>query len=218
MVKTLKTMRAGIFAFALLGGVASLPAFADDTAVAIADNSSIEPDVFITQLVDKLRVLATENAEDANRITELKTVLSQDMATARLQRYLLSSEQRKSLSDEQIALYDEVFPLYISSAFAKSIDQLVSRTIKVNDVVERRPGDFIIRSKLYSTDGQERAGLDWRVLEREGQKQLADVMVDGLSFNVERRAQFNAILNKDGFSALIAHMQEVAGTVLETET
>jgi len=218
MVKTLKMMRAGIFAFALLGGVASLPAFADDTAVTIEENGATEPDVFITQLVDKLRVLAADNAEDANRITELKTVLSEDMATARLQRYLLSREQRKSLSPEQIALYDEVFPNYISSAFAKSIDQLVSRTIKVNDVIERRPGDFIVRSKLYSTDGQERAGLDWRILERKGQKQLADVMVDGLSFNVERRAQFNAILNKDGFPALIAHMQEVAGTVLETES
>jgi len=218
MIKALKTMRTGMFAFALLGGSASFPAFADDVPATITENEATEPDVFITQLVDKLRVLAADNTEDASRITELKTVLSEDMATARLQRYLLSREQRKSLSQEQIALYDEVFPNYISSAFAKSIDQLVSRTIKVNDVIERRPGDFIVRSKLYSTDGQERAGLDWRILERKGQKQLADVMVDGLSFNVERRAQFNAILNKDGFPALIAHMQQVAGTVLDTES
>jgi len=214
----LKTICISVFAFGAFSAVTAMPAFGDDTAPGIEQAEAVEPDVFVTQLVDKLRVLADGDAEDLNRISELKRVLSEDMATARLQRYLLSREQRKSLSKEQIASYDEVFPNYISSAFAKSIDQLVSRTIKVNDVVERRPGDFIVRSKLYSSDGQERAGLDWRILERKGQKQLVDVMVDGLSFNVERRAQFNAILNTDGFPALIAHMQEIAGATSEAES
>ena len=84
----------------------------------------------------------------------------------------------------------------------------MSRSIEINDVVVRRPGDFIVRSKLFGDDGEERAGIDWRVLEVGGDLRLVDVMVDGLSFNVERRAQFTSIIQKDGFDALIQHMRD----------
>ena len=203
-------------ALALLGGQfmcapAAYMAYAQtDSQTEQADATSVDPEVFIVDLVDKLRILAASDQEDAERKDSLRVVLAEDMATRRLQAYLLSREQRKTLTKEQITTYNEVFPLYISSAFAGSIDQLVSRTIKVNDVLERRPGDFIVRSKLFSDSGQERASLDWRVLESKGKKQLVDVIVDGLSFNVERRAQFTAIMKKDGFAALIKHMKEVA--------
>lgn len=201
---------AGFIALAAMG--TSVMTAHGQEAVAEEQQITIEdPTVFITGLVDKLRVLATEESVDADRKSALRLVLSEDMAVRRLQGYLLSRQQRKELSEEEVSEYNDLFPLYISSAFAGSIDQLVTRTIKVNDVLERRPGDFIVRSKLFSDDGQERASLDWRVLDKDGDLQLGDVMVDGLSFSVERRAQFTAILKKDGFEALISHMKEVAG-------
>jgi phospholipid transport system substrate-binding protein len=205
--------------FVLFGGQL-LTVSPADMAYAQADSQAeqgrvetADPETFIVDLVDKLRVLASSDKGDAERKDSLRTVLAEDMATRRLQAYLLSREQRKALTEEQIQTYNNVFPRYISSAFAGSIDQLVSRTIKVDDVLERRPGDYIVRSKLYSESGQERASLDWRVLEAKGKKQLVDVIVDGLSFNVERRAQFTAIMNKDGFEALIMHMKDVAEEV-----
>lgn len=180
-----------------------------------ASASVSEPSIFIEELVDKLRTLAESDQADDDRMDSLRLVLSEDMATNRLQRYLLSSEHRKSLSEEEMDQYNEIFPLYISSAFAGSIDELVSRQIKVQDVIERRPGDYIVRSKLYSSDGQERAGLDWRVREQNGRKLLVDVMIDGLSFSVERRAQFTSVIKRDGFDALLVHMKETAGETTE---
>ena len=206
---TLRTLFLGLLAAPLLSAPIQM-AYADEAAQA-SDVVAVEtPEAFIVGLVDDLRVLAAEDQADADRRDRLRDVLSEDMAIRRLQAYLLSTSQREELSEAQIKAYNEVFPHYISSAFAGSIDQLVSRTIKVDDVLERRPGDFIVRSKLYSESGQERASLDWRVLESKGKKKLADVIVDGLSFSVERRAQFTAIINKDGFEALIAHMEEIA--------
>lgn len=202
-------LAACVLGFAFIGVPAGSTA-AQTAEISAEETVGPKADVFITDLVDKLRVLASEDQADSERKSALRVVLAEDMATGRLKGFLLSREQRKALSEEQVAEYDEVFPLYISSAFAGSIDQLVTRTIKVNDVLERRPGDYVVRSKLFADNGEERAGLDWRVLEKDGRKQLVDVMVDGLSFNVERRAQFTAILNKDGFDALIEHMREVA--------
>lgn len=179
-------------------------------AAAAGEAEEIPADAFVSDLVDKLRVIASRSDLDNTKTEDLRLVLAEDIATKRLQFFLLSKKQRADLSEDEVAQYDKVFHKYITSAFAASIDDLVTREVKVNDVLERRPGDFVVRSKLFSDDGKERASLDWRVLESNGNKQLVDVMIDGLSFNVERRAQFTSILNNDGFDALIAHMSEVA--------
>ena len=199
---------------ALLGfgaQIAAVPfsstAFAQEAEAPSEETAS----AFVEQLVDKLRTLAMADTGDDERLESLSAVLTEDMAVRRLQNFLLSREQRSALSEEEVAKYDALFAKYIASAYAGSIDQLVSRQIDIRQVVERRPGDFIVRSKLLTDKGEERAALDWRLLERGGKLQLVDVMIDGLSFNVERRAQFTAILNKDGFGALLAHMEEVAG-------
>lgn len=206
----LQAALAGLSALAIIGapsGHAQAAEVAEVSEVA----QSATPEEFVDDLVEKLRILAGGDASEDERVDQLRDVLAEDMAVRRLQRYLLSNEQRKSLSKDDIAQYNALFPRYISTAVASSIDQLVSREIKVFDVTERRPGDFIVSSNLFSDTGEKRARIDWRVQESRGRKQLTDVMIDGASTNVDRRAQFNAIINKDGFPALIEHMRDVTG-------
>lgn len=206
----LRIILAAMAGFAVLGAPVSLASAEDDDVVAEAVEK-VSPEAFVDELVEKLRVLAGGDVDEDTRVDQLRSVLAEDMAVRRLQRYLLSKEQRKALSKEDVSQYNEVFPRYISTALAGSIDQLVTREIKVFDVIERRPGDFIVSSNLYSDTGEKRARIDWRVQESRGKKQLTDVMIDGASTNVDRRAQFTAIIKKDGFPALLAHMKEVAG-------
>ena len=202
-------MAAPLVALGPLGTAAHAQSDTPEVSGKVSEEESPQADAFVSDLVSRLRIIASRDDADTAKAEDLRLVLAEDIATRRLQYFLLSKKQRANLTEEQIALYDDLFPRYITSAFAASIDDLVSRTVKVNDVFERRTGDFIVRSKLFSDDGQERASLDWRVLESKSGKQLADVMIDGLSFNVERRAQFTAILKKGGFEALISHMNEV---------
>ncbi len=190
-----------------------LPAFAAtaqaDRIVVDTPLPALSPTEFVDRLVSNLKNLAASSEDgDEARKAGFRAVLARDLETRRMQRFLLSAEQRRSASAEDLAAYDSLFADYITAAYADSIDELVSRTVTITDVVERRPGDFIVRSKLFAADGEERAGIDWRVLQIDGAPLLVDVMVDGLSFNVERRAQFTAIIQKDGFAALIAHMNE----------
>ncbi|MEM7661894.1 MAG: ABC transporter substrate-binding protein [Pseudomonadota bacterium] len=171
------------------------------------------PSEFVMTLVDDFKTLATSSNEgDEARREGFQSVLSEDMALGRMKSFILSREQRKNASEEHVDQYNTLFDDYITAAYASEIDELVSRTIEINDVIVRRPGDFIVRSKLFGDDGEQRAGIDWRVLEVSGDLRLVDVMVDGLSFNVERRAQFTSIIQNEGFDALIAHMNDqIAG-------
>ncbi|MEM6412772.1 MAG: ABC transporter substrate-binding protein [Pseudomonadota bacterium] len=215
-MKKLKSASVRCFAVALLATPVTLAAWPVTAqtievfaASAEADMSGDMPSEFIMTLVDDLKTLATSSNEgDEERREGFQNVLSEDMALGRMKSFILSREQRSNASDEHVEQYSSLFDDYITAAYASEIDELVSRSIEINDVVVRRPGDFIVRSKLFGDDGEERAGIDWRVLEVGGDLRLVDVMVDGLSFNVERRAQFTSIIQKDGFDALIQHMRD----------
>ncbi|MEO1476084.1 MAG: ABC transporter substrate-binding protein [Pseudomonadota bacterium] len=192
-------------------GFVGLPTFAQPTeafAASAEANTGGAPAEFVVTLVDDLKSLAASSGDgDAARNEGFRQVLSEDMAIRRMKAFLLSRKLREEASDEHMTAYDTLFNNYITAAYASEIDELVSRTLKITDVVVRRPGDYIVRSKLFNDDGEERAGVDWRVLDVSDDLRLVDVMVDGLSFNVERRAQFTSIIQKDGFDALIDHMQ-----------
>ena len=175
-----------------------------------ADSSATEviaPDIFVTDLLDELKTISLE--EEADRDDQLRATLLRSMAVPQLQRYLIRGDISKAATDEQTAAYNDLFPKYISAAIGDSIDRMVERRIDVGAVNERRPGDYIVRSKVFSDAGEERATLDWRIRDRGGMLLLIDFMVDGQSFSVERKAQFSAIVKKDGFATLLEHMQGV---------
>lgn len=205
---------ARLAALALISAVSAtnVTAFAQTDAVAETAVEVVDPEAFVDSLVGELRTLA--EAKATGETVDLQAVFSRELDTKRMQRQLLSRESRKVATRDEFDVYRELFPTYIATVYADSIDELVSRTIEVEGHRERGKsgsGDFIVRSRLYDKKGKARARIDWRVLYRENQLRLVDVLVEGQSVNIERRAQFTAIVKNDGFSALIDHMRDQLG-------
>ena len=180
-------------------------AFAEEAAA--SSEVDVAPDAFVINLLDELKTISLE--QGADRDDRLRATLLRNMAVPQLQRYLVRGDMSEAATEEQTETYNDLFPSYISAAIGDSIDRMVERRIDVGAVNERRPGDYIVRSKIFSDAGEERAILDWRIRSRRGELVMADFMVDGQSFSVERKAQFSAIVKKDGFAALLEHMQSV---------
>ncbi len=184
----------------------AVPAAAADTVQA---QTSGDPETFVRALVTDLADLAETSASAASdRETGMQAILSGGIDVDRMRRFVLSSDNRSGASEAEIARYDELFGNYIIAVFADQIDDLVSRRIEVREVVTVKDGDFVVRSNIVSRTGADKADVDWRVLDRDGKLRLVDVMVNGSSFNVERRAQFTALIEKDGFAALLKHMED----------
>ena len=180
-------------------------AYAEETSSSVTVD--VAPDAFVSNLLDELKTISLEQGADRN--ARLRETLLRSMAVPQLQRYLIRGDISKAATEDQTTTYNDLFPRYISAAIGDSIDRMVERRIDVGEVNERRPGDYIVRSKIFSDAGEERATLDWRIRSRRGELVLADFMVDGQSFSVERKAQFSAIVKKDGFATLLEHMQSV---------
>jgi phospholipid transport system substrate-binding protein len=201
--------------FALIGAALTLimgvpqslsgMAVAEDAAATV--EAAIAPDKFVSDLLDELRSInaGTDGGSDA----ALRDALLQKMAVSYLQGYLIAGDIKKAATDAQISEYDDNFSKYISAAIGGSIDRLVERRIDIGATIERRPGDFVVRSKVFSDAGEERAVLDWRIRDRRGKLFLTDFFVDGQSFVVERKAQFSVMVRNGGFETLLTHMNEV---------
>lgn len=186
------------------------PIWADDEMPA-AEQSMMDPESFISVMITDLRAIDSDvTGGEAVRNQALRTYLTSILSLSRMNRFVLSRDSRKAADPADLEAYDSLFEDYISAVFSDQIDDLVRRDIRIDEVITRRPGDFIVRSTLFDKSGDERARIDWRAIEDDDKLRLVDVMVEGLSVNVERRAQFSAIVKNDGFPALLDHMREVA--------
>lgn len=186
------------------------PIWADDEMPA-AEQSMMDPESFISVMITDLRAIDSDvTGDEAVRSQALRTYLTSILSLSRMNRFVLSRDSRKAADPADLEAYDSLFEDYISAVFSDQIDDLVRRDIRIDEVITRRPGDFIVRSTLFDKSGDERARIDWRAIEDDDMLRLVDVMVEGLSVNVERRAQFSAIVKNDGFPALLNHMREVA--------
>ncbi|MEO1015826.1 MAG: ABC transporter substrate-binding protein [Pseudomonadota bacterium] len=203
---------AAIAVATMLTAASSAAEDAAQTTVAVADQSAAQAGAtnYVSDLVGTLSELAA-TPQGAEREAGLAAVLRDRIATRRMQRYILSPKYRREASEAQLASYDELFEDYIVAEWAGQIDSLVTRTIDVREAVEVKPGDIVVRSKILNARGSERASVDWRVLDIDGEMKLVDVMINGASFNVDRRAQISALIANQGFDALLAHMEESIG-------
>jgi len=187
------------------------PIWADDEMPA-AEQSMMDPESLISVMITDLRAIDSDvTGDEAVRNQALRAYLTSILSLSRMNRFVLSRDSRKAADPADLEAYDSLFEDYISAVFSDQIDDLVRRDIRIDEVITRRPGDFIVRSTLFDKSGDERARIDWRTIEDDDKLRLVDVMVEGLSVNVERRAQFSAIVKNDGFPALLDHMREVAG-------
>lgn len=189
-----------IFAFFAFGSIAQAQdALSDEDATA-----------FTQALVSSLQTVASNaDASEEERVSGLRAVLLEDMATSLMGRFILGSTGREMATEEQLVQYNEIFPTFIATSFATEIDELASREINVTNIVRRRDNEVIVQSELIGDSGRAAANVDWRVRSIEGRPLLLDVLVERVSPMVTKREEITAILNERGMQAVLDYMQGV---------
>lgn len=187
-------------------------AFLGLTAASLAQDDLSDEDArnFTQELVSALKnVSGEEDADDPERVSRLRVVLIEDMATENMGRSILGSTGRDMASEDQLDEYNTIFPSFIATSFAAQIDELASREINITNLVRRRPNEIIVQSQLIGDSGRAAADVDWRVRSIEGEPLLLDVLVERVSPMVTKREEITAILNDGGMQAVLDYMQGV---------
>ena len=161
---------------------------------------------------DATEALTNESASEAEKLSAFQNVLAEGLALDVVGKFMLG-ESRKSMSEEQLARYDAVFPKYITQQYADQFSEIVGRPLEVTDAKALGKRDVIVRTQFERADGSP-VMVDWRIRKlRSGDQKAIDIIVNGVSVMLVKREEFSSFIAQNGVDALLAQLEAEAGAV-----
>ena len=171
---------------------------------------SIEPDIFVQSTVNRAAETLGSNLSKEERIEKLKEIAKDTVDIRGIGFYSLGS-YRKSLSDEELQKYEEVFEKYFLKSFASRLAEYTNPEIKVTNKKVLNKSYTIVNSLLISKSKRPEVKIDWRVYTKYPDSPLIrDLIIEGLSLARTQKEEFASILNSnDGdIKALFKTLEE----------
>ncbi|WP_375203234.1 MlaC/ttg2D family ABC transporter substrate-binding protein [Hyphococcus sp.] len=203
--------RVRIFA-ALIAAASATPVAAaqDPEPAAEAEESAVDGAVaFAKALTADATVALTSEKSEAEQLTDFQAVLADGMALDVIGKFMIG-EARKTMSDDQLARYDAVFPDYLTKLYAEQFQDIVGRPLEVLEAKELGARDMIVRTKFDREEGSP-IMVDWRVRNlRSGERKAIDIIVQGVSIMLVKREEFSSFIATNGVDALLDRLEEEA--------
>lgn len=208
--------RVRIFA-ALIAAASAAPALAQGAgadkpaAEASAHDEQTKVDAAIafakTMTADATEALTDQTVDDMDRLTNFKAVLADGMALDVIGRFMIG-ETRKSMTEAQLARYEEIFPPYITRQYAEQFGEIVGKPLEVVDAKSVGARDVIVRTQFERVEGAP-IMVDWRVRKlRSGEHKAIDIIVSGVSIMLVKREEFSSFIAANGVDALLDRLEQ----------
>ena len=155
---------------------------------------SSDPKQFIQEIVDEAKkILVATNTKEfkTKNLSEiaLKTVDIKGVAYYSLGGY------RKSLNDDQLKKYLELFEKYFLKSFTSRLADYSDPKIDVLSADVLNPKYTIVRSLLLATDKKPEVKIEWRVYTKNPDKPLIrDLIIEGLSLARTQKEEFSSVI------------------------
>ncbi len=112
--------------------------------------------------------------------------------------------QWKSLKTEQQKEFVSLFQQFLANSYVGNVDGYSGEQIEYGK--ERLKGDFAeVQTKVVSPKVQ--IPLDYRLLKKDGEWRVYDVVIDGVSLMKNYRGQFARIIDSDSFETLLEKLR-----------
>jgi len=104
-----------------------------------------------------------------------------------------------------------VFRRYVVANYAAEFDSFAGHTFHTDASAEQQPHVVVVRARLVTGAGDTHR-FDYQTKEKDGRWFIVNVAVDGVSDVALKRAQYDAVIRKDGFDALLGTLEDkIAG-------
>ena len=171
---------------------------------------SIEADVFVQSTVNRAADTLGGNLTKEQRVEELKKIAKETVDIYGVGMYSLGAT-RKSLNDEQLKTYNQVFENYFLKSFADRLAEYSNPIIEVNSKEKLNENYTIVSSTLVATDKRPEIKIEWRIYTKNPDNLLIrDLVIEGLSLARTQKEEFSSIINSnDGnIDALIKNLSD----------
>ena len=102
----------------------------------------------------------------------------------------------RTMDEATQARFVTAFRQFARVQLREHLSEFSQADVEILRTVERKPGDAIVTTKVSNGDAEEHV-VSWRVIDNDGWK-VTDIEAMGLWFAIEQRAQFQAMLDKNG--------------------
>lgn len=155
---------------------------------------SIEPDVFVQSTVNRAASTLGGNLNKEQRVEELKKIAKETVDIYGVGMYSLGAT-RKSLTEEQLKTYNQVFENYFLKSFADRLAEYSNPIIEVNSKEKLNEKYTIVSSTLVATDKRPEIKIEWRIYTKNPDAPLIrDLIIEGLSLARTQKEEFSSII------------------------
>jgi len=155
---------------------------------------SIEPDIFVQSTVNRAASTLGGNLNKEQRVEELKKIAKETVDIYGIGMYSLGAT-RKSLNDEQLKTYNQVFENYFLKSFADRLAEYSNPIIEVNSKEKINENYTIVSSTLVATDKRPEIKIEWRIYTKNPDAPLIrDLIIEGLSLARTQKEEFSSII------------------------
>jgi len=143
---------------------------------------------------------------EMERRTKLEEIIGRRFDYAEMAKRTLPS-QWKGLSPEQQQEFVTLFQQFLANSYVGNVDEYSGEEVEY--LKEREKGEFAeVQTKVVSPKVQ--IPLDYRLLQKNGEWRVYDVVIDGVSLMKNYRGQFSRIINSSSFEALLEKLRSKA--------
>ena len=171
---------------------------------------SIEPDVFIQSTVNRTAKALGSNLTKEEKINKLKEIASETVDVKGIGFYTLGN-YRKSMSKDQIRLYENLFEQYFLKSFSSRLAEYSNPEIEVISKKLLSKSYTMVSSVLVSTKQRPEVKIDWRVYTKDPKNPLIrDLIIEGLSLARTQKEEFSSIIqsNDGDINALFSTLKK----------
>ncbi|GJL54684.1 MAG: toluene tolerance protein [Nitrospirales bacterium] len=145
-------------------------------------------------------------AKKPERLTRLIDVIGQRFDYEEMGKRTISREW-KDLSPQQQKEFVALFQRFLTQSYAGNVDSYSGE--KVEYLKERNKGNFAeVQTKVISP--KSRVPIDYRLLKKNHEWRVYDVIIDGVSLMKNYRGQFARILKTSSFEGLMTKLRTKA--------
>ena len=142
----------------------------------------------------------------AERRAKLEVVIGQRFDYEEMGKRTLAAHWKKMDSNQQ-GEFVALFQSFLSNSYAGNIDGYSGQ--KIEYIKERHKGNFAeVQTKVISSKGE--LPLDYRLLDKNGDYRVYDVVIDGVSLVKNYRGQFARIIKTSSYDGLIEKLRTKA--------
>ena len=165
------------------------------------------PESFVQSLGEEaIALLNTTELNDDELQQAFIALLDRGFDINTIARFVIGRYWRGATTDQRNE-YMVLFREFVLDTYAQRLDEYAGQSFNILDSRILDAKDTVVETELQGVDGPT-LKIDYRVRSRDGNYQIIDVMVEGVSLVVTQRSEFASVINHKGMDGLLEVLRE----------